>query len=90
MSVAISGDRIVVGGQSSSAYVFERNVSGDWDEVEILVASDAAAEQESFGQAVAIAGDRIVLGAPGDDVSGTDSGSAYVFERIGVGDWVEV
>ena len=89
LSVAVSGDRILVGGQSSSAYVFERDASGDWLEDDKLVASDAAG-QDYFGQAVAIAGDRIVVGAWADDVSGTDSGSAYVFDRVGAGDWVEV
>lgn len=35
---------------------------------------------DTFGWSVAVAGDRIVVGAPRDDDNGTNSGSAYVFE----------
>ncbi len=45
-----------------------------------LTALDAA-EDDHFGLAVAIAGDRVVVGAFLSDDGGTDSGSAYVFRR---------
>ena len=43
---------------------------------------------DNFGDSVAIAGDTIVVGAPGDDDNGSDSGSAYVFTRTGT-TWTE-
>ena len=52
-----------------------------------LTASDGAAN-DHFGVSVAIAGDTIVVGAYGDDDSGSDSGSAYVFTRTGT-TWTE-
>ena len=86
-AVALDGTRALVGapfGETSgqpagSAYVFELGPSG-WTEVAQLVASDAAAGDE-FGRAVALSGDRAVVGAPGDEYDGTDEGSVYVFER---------
>jgi len=58
-------------------------------EVAKLLASDGA-EDEQFGQAISLAGDRLAIGAPLDDPNGEDSGSAYVFERDTEGDWVQV
>lgn len=45
-------------------------------------------QQAAFASA-AIDGDIIVLGAPGDDGAGTDSGAVYVFERPPSGTWVQ-
>jgi len=88
-SVAIDADTIVVGSpdddddgsNSGSAHVFER--SGDqWQEVAKLTAADAAAG-DSFGYSVAVAGDRVVVGAMLDDNdNGVDAGAVYVFEKI--------
>lgn len=63
-----------------SADVFRR-VNGEWQMEARLTASDAAAD-DLFGYAVAIDGDRAVVGAFGNDIAGYNSGSAYVFERI--------
>ena len=87
--VAISGDTIVVGAyrdnndgisNSGSAYVFVRS-DDTWSQTKKLVADDAE-KSDYFGNAVAISGDTIVVGAYRDnnDVK-PDSGSAYVFER---------
>jgi hypothetical protein len=104
-SVAISGDTLVVGapGESSSpsrvetvnsnanagaVYVFTR--SGDvWSQQTYLKASNAERD-DLFGTSVAISGDTLVVGAPGEDSrssggeqnnSGNDAGAAYVFTR---------
>lgn len=47
-----------------------------------LLASDGAAGDQ-FGTDVAIDGDVLVVGAPGNDAAGPDSGAAYVFVRAG-------
>ena len=90
ISVAISGDRAVVGAQQDgnrgAAYVF-RDDGTAWVEEAKLTASDAAAG-DSFGVSVAVVGDLAVVGANLDDDNGNASGSAYVFRYDGTA-WVE-
>ncbi|MCP4420127.1 MAG: tandem-95 repeat protein [Chloroflexi bacterium] len=84
-SVAVSGDTVVIGAwgdgddgfRSGSAYIFTRS-GNTWSQQAKLTASDGAAE-DYFGYFVAISGDTAVIGAWGDD----DSGSAYIFTRSG-------
>ncbi|MEL6390129.1 MAG: FG-GAP repeat protein [Bacteroidota bacterium] len=88
-SVSISGVYAIVGAwfgndggsDSGSAYVFVRSGS-TWTQQAKLSASDAASN-DLFGWSVSIFGDYAVIGAPYDDDSGFDSGSAYVFVRSG-------
>jgi hypothetical protein len=89
-SVDIDGDRIAVGVRwrdaaavdAGSVIVFERQSSGAWLETQELFAPDAAAG-DNFGFDVGVSGERIVVGAAFDDDLGTNSGSAYVFEKSG-------
>jgi hypothetical protein len=98
-SVSVSGDTLVVGAWGNdhldptdpncdcgAAYVFQRDASG-WHETQRLTASDAV-PGDFFGQAVALSGDTLVVGAPEDDPFGIHDGSVYVFER-GPSGWVE-
>lgn len=93
-AVAMDGDTAVIGAlsdddngnASGSAYVFTRSNSS-WSEQAKLTASDGASSDE-FGYAVAITGDMAVIGARLDDEIVIDSGSAYVFTRIGTS-WSE-
>ena len=99
-AVAISGNYLVVGASgeddmgsaAGAAYVFEL-VGDTWTQVEKLTASDGQAS-DSFGTAVAISGDRIVVGAVyedgGDGDPASNSGSAYVYFRNEDGDWNQV
>jgi DNA-binding beta-propeller fold protein YncE len=43
------------------------------------------AELDQFGNDVAISGETAVIGVPGDDAAGTNSGSAYVYVRGAMG-----
>lgn len=52
-----------------------------------LIAADTSAN-DNFSSAAAIDGNTVVIGAPGDDHAGSQSGSAYVFTRSGNG-WTE-
>ena len=87
-SASISGDTIVVsapsdyvGGQRlGSVYVFEK-VAGVWQQTAKLNADDAQ-DSDWFGGSVSIDGSTIVIGALGDDDNGTQSGSAYIFEKV--------
>ena len=83
-AVAIDGDNALIGAsydddhgsKSGSAYLY-RFDGVDWFEVKLTAADGAA--QDSFGQAVAIDNDRIVVGASGDNAS---AGSMYIYEGI--------
>jgi len=77
---------------SGSVYVYKRTLDGDWTQEVQLQADDvdypSAHElnfdgntNDRFGTSVSISGDTFVVGAPGDDDKGDDSGSAYVFYR---------
>jgi len=85
-SVSVGSGHIVVGASgdddngsgSGSAYIF--NLSGT--QLAKIKASDAAAGDD-FGNRVAVGSGRIVVGAPGDDAPGSDSGSAYIFNLSG-------
>jgi hypothetical protein len=95
-AAAIDGDTAVVGAphdnigsvsDQGSASVFVRSGSS-WSALVKLKASDGKA-YDRLGSAVAISGDRIIVGAAGDNHGGNpDAGSAYVFERTGTV-WIE-
>lgn len=74
----------VNGVATGAAYVFHRNNGNGWfRNVMRLTAPDGAAG-DRFGTAVALSGDRVVVGAHMDDnEQGGDAGAAYLFSR----DW---
>ena len=89
-SVAVSGNTVVVGAQQhkvgnntyqGAAYVFTMPSSG-WPatatQTAELTASDGFAN-EFFGSSVAVSGDTVVVGAPGQAGSNNSQGAAYVF-----------
>ncbi len=95
-SVAISGDRAVVGArfdsaaatQAGAAYLFRRDDNGTplvddddfWVPEETLTALDAAGGDQ-LGGAVAIDGDRVIAGAQYENANGDSAGAAYVFRK---------
>ena len=105
-SVAISGNYAIIGAaeededqdgnntmtNSGSAYVFERDAAGVWNEIQKIVASDRDV-QDRFGFSVSISDSFVIIGTPfeSEDTSGLNnlghSGSAYIFERNGSGVW---
>jgi hypothetical protein len=93
-SVAISGNTLVVGAPgedsgirnnpadnsalgSGAAYVFVRDGT-TWTQQAYLKASSIAANA-SFGSSVAISGDTLAVGAPGDGGGGNEAGAVFVF-----------
>ena len=90
-AVAISGNTAIVGSvrhnatccaiSQGAAYVYIRN-GGTWSEQAILTASDKSGSDQ-FGASVAVNGDKIVVGAFGTGHVGTNSGTAYIFNRTG-------
>jgi predicted amidohydrolase len=93
-SVSIFGDTAVVGypfeGQDmgnpgataiGSAYVFKRSGSAWNQEAKLMASGLANRRDDGFGVSVAIFEDTLFVGAPRSiNVSGTNSGSAYIFE----------
>lgn len=99
-SVALnsSGDKAVIGVNDSNnpynhlyAYIFASSSAG-WKEEAVLSGSRAIDQLDRFGEAVAInsAGDRVIIGAPGDEASGAGdaSGLAYIFTSSSIG-WLQ-
>lgn len=91
-SVAISGNYAVVAASEipsygaanncNCVYVFEKTSTGEWKQVQKLVSPDAPTNR--FGYSVAINGNYIIVGAPGDDNS---TGAAYAYLRNTSGTW---
>ena len=86
-TVSVFADALAVGAplhdttagvDAGSAYVFARS-GGIWAGQRELLAPDGMAA-DSFGKSVALSGDTVVAGAPGDDTAGgMNAGSAHVF-----------
>ncbi|MCA9291559.1 MAG: hypothetical protein KDA25_10550, partial [Phycisphaerales bacterium] len=65
------------------------NVSGApgaWT-FDILRPSDGDAG-DRFGASVAVSGDQMIIGAPGDDDIAFDAGAAYLYQRVGGNVWI--
>ena len=93
VSVAVSADVAFISAYGSdkgdtlgSAYVFRFDGS-QWVEEQNLTASDGTAG-DKFAHTIAVSDNVALIGAYGDDDSGTDSGSAYVF-RFDGSQWTE-
>lgn len=86
-SVSISGSTVVVGAPGAevqgAAYVFNRNGASWIQQTRLGAAAPTGAD--SFGNAVAIDGDTIAVGAPSHNVgpSGGDHGAVFCFTRTG-------
>jgi hypothetical protein len=102
-SVAIYGEYAIVGAykrdetingvflrQCGAAYIFKKNGTGQWEEVQKLLADDPDS-LDYFGVSVDIFGDYALVGAS-YKASGSfpQAGAVYVFEKQPDGHWVEV
>ena len=87
-AVAFDGETVVVGAElddGGAVYVYtlpngEWSSVVDWPEVAKFAPSDGMSG-DKFGSSVAVHGDTIVVGAPGNDRDGQDAGAAYVFTK---------
>ena len=89
-TLALDGDTLAIGAStmqaraglsdSGAAYVFERN-AGSWRETAYLIAS-MPTKEAYYGEALAIHGDALLVGALGEAHSGfTLTGAAYLYTR---------
>jgi hypothetical protein len=91
LSVSISSGYIVVGApwdgdagaMSGSAYIFSKSGS-NWIEKQKLTANDGNSA-DIFGVSVSITENKAIIGAPGNDDNGQNSGSAYLYNNFVVG-----
>jgi RNA polymerase sigma factor (sigma-70 family) len=85
-AVALVGSNILVsapgddsaGTDAGAVYLF--NARGALLQTFLGPASEA---EVWFGSAVAVVGNNILVGAPGDDTGGTDAGAVYLYDRSG-------
>ena len=88
-SVALSAGRIVAGAEdkakngqhTGAAYVFHQEIV--WVQRGRFTSSSLV-DGDRYGASVSIDGGSIVVGAPGEDSVGTDSGAAYLYRQSGV------
>ena len=92
VSISSDGNTAIVGarykdwlsyGDSGAAYIFTRSGT-TWSQEAKIEASDRQT-YDFFGYSVAISsdGNTAIVGAYGEDTSGTNAGSAYIFTRSG-------
>ena len=92
VAVAAGSTTAVLGAPSSPeffdgrAHVFE--LAGNWQQVQTLSGSQGSLGDE-FAKALALDGDRLLVGAPSTDTLWVDGGAAYLFERGLEGTWQE-
>lgn len=89
-AVAVSGNRVAVGASGDDdgavdggmVYVYEM-ISSVPGQPAVAIPNPAPAESDGFGEAVAISGNHLVVGAGNDDEGAADSGRAYLFDLAG-------
>ncbi len=92
LTVAISGDyafatSLGANSYAGKVYVFQ-NIAGVWTQTQTLNASDAASS-DLFGSSLNIETDYAIIGAYGNDDGGSQSGAAYIFQKVS-NNWSEV
>lgn len=83
-AVAGWGSKVIVGcyresqlaGNSGAVYVFDSMTGA----LEREIFNPTPNPADYFGKALAVAGDRLIVGAPKDDTAGLDSGAAYIYD----------
>ena len=83
---------------AGAVYLFERSGAGAWSQSAYIKASNSG-RFDRFGLTVSLSGERLAVGAPGEDGCADESGNAesndecsgagaaYLFERSGDGAW---
>lgn len=96
-ALALSGTTLAVGARDAAlrgvssdgaVYIYERQDDGSWTQQSVVLPDDV--QTNSFGEAVALEGNRLVVGAgrdPGPRGDRFFKGAIYVFERQADGTW---
>ena len=96
-SISLSGDYLAVGDRddygssgrrTGAVYIFRRTKSTwvlDQKIFDQAVGFKALASNDYFGTSVSLLGNRLAVGAPGDNgTSGSNTGAVYIFKRTGM------
>ncbi len=82
-TIAVGSVNNMTGGAGRGAVYVYTSENGSWVQQQKLAAPDGDGNDQ-YGGSVGISGNRIIVGACGDDIgSGSDVGSAYVYSRNG-------
>ncbi|MGD2112210.1 MAG: chitobiase/beta-hexosaminidase C-terminal domain-containing protein, partial [Gammaproteobacteria bacterium] len=88
-AVALSGGTIALGSATDAVMGVDAGAIDTWTwngslwvENGVQYAGDATAGAR-FGESIALFGDRLLAGAPGDDEAASNSGAVYAFRRAG-------
>ncbi len=85
VAVGAAGDYASVGnGLPGGVFLLRRDAAGDWDEEEFL-SPEGARRSASFGLAVAVSGDTLLVGSPFEGTR--NPGAIYLFQRNLAGEW---
>ncbi|MEM6673525.1 MAG: hypothetical protein AAF726_11835 [Planctomycetota bacterium] len=86
-AVAVRGGICAIGQPDFTAevHLVERGPAGAWSAAGALTRPATVFDSSEFGEALAMEGDLLVVGAPGEDAQSYDSGATYVFRRTGAG-----
>lgn len=82
-ALTVGGGHIVVGAPLSNSPVLGGLVEVYDDTtfaLELMLVNPFPSQVDRFGEAVAVFNGQIIVGAPEDDTSGTDTGTVYVFD----------
>ena len=95
-SAALDGNYAIIGARGTTAtdtpaaaYIFERRKDGTWEQVAKLQ-SNGDPFGDGYARTVAISGRTAIVGARFDDELYVQGGAAYVYERKGAGEWIQV
>jgi hypothetical protein len=86
MSVAVSGNNVVVGAyyddtsstDSGEAYIFDATTGS----LVRTLSNPTPAGDDRFGYSVAVSGDTVLVGAPRDDTAMADGGAVHIFDTV--------
>ena len=83
-SVAIDGDKFVVGAQGDNTGAFHAGSAYlyDIDGTLLQTFNNPTPANDLFGYSVSISGSKVLIGAPYDDTGATDAGSVYLFDAM--------
>jgi hypothetical protein len=93
LATSLDADRLAIGSldnvsgvNQGAVYVFDLS-GGSWNETQKLSVFGLGTDDQ-FGSTFALDGGRIIAGAPGESNSGSNRGSAYVFDLTGTS-WIQ-
>jgi hypothetical protein len=87
LAIGCPGDDLTGAAQAGRVRIYTRNADGSGWTLQDSVTMSTPQADANFGSSVCLDGDRLLVGAPNEDVSGlSNAGAAYLFTRDG-SDW---